>query len=366
MQKNSLFLSTALNESSYPKDRHELIRKLIVNEYTDNKDIKIYFSKEKLFIIEYTLMVYFNGNGFPIYIIVHIPKTFPEVQPIFYIKKYPKTGVNSKYIINNIINERTFQINCESFYNQKKYDIGNIISILNDKFNNDFPIYREENINHGDVIPGKNNLDKIDLKEVKINNEYLNELIKYYKNKIILQKNNNIELNIRINQLNNQLIEEKKKNKRLIEENYLLNCIIENYEKELKEIKAKKEYGTEIILKNDNNSMIKLVEYMKKLEEKEKEIKNLKSKIPFELNESEILMTVIFYSTDQKIHYSMLCKNTDLFSRLESVLYKVEEYKEYKQKENYFIANAKSIDRFETLEKNGIKNGNVIIIINKD
>ena len=112
--------------------------------------------------------------------------------------------------------------------------------------------------------------------------------------------------------------------------------------------------------------MIKLVEYMKKLKEKEKEIKNLKSKIPFELNESEILMTVIFFSTDQKIHYSMLCKNTDLFSRLESELYKVEEYKEYKQKENIFIANGKSIDRFETLEKNGIKNGDVIITLNNN
>ena len=336
---------------------------MIDNEYTDNKDIKIYLSKEKLFIIEYILMVYFNTNVYPIYIIVHIPKTFPEDQPIFYIKKNPQTGVNIDYIINNIINERTFQINCENFYKQKKYDIGNIISILKDKFNENFPIYKTKNIVQDEVIiPGKNNLDNIDLKEVKINNEYRDELIKYYKNKIILQKNNNIELNIRINQLNNQFIEEKDKNKRLIEENNQLNKIIDKYEKDIRKIKEKQEKELEINIKNDNNSMIKLVEYMQKLEEKEKELRILKSKIPFELEEDEKIMTVIFISIDQKIHYSMICKNTDLFSRLESELYKVEEYKEFKKSENYFIVQGKKINRFETLEENGIKNSDIITL----
>ena len=58
----------------------------------------------------------------------------------------------------------------------------------------------------------------------------------------------------------------------------------------------------------------------------------------------------------------MICKNTDLFSRLEIELYKVEEYKEFKQTENYFIVNGKKINRFETLEENGIKNSDIITL----
>lgn len=108
--------------------------------------------------------------------------------------------------------------------------------------------------------------------------------------------------------------------------------------------------------------MKKLVEYMQKLEEKERELRILKSKIIFELAENEKLMTVIFVSLDQKIHYSMICKNTDLFSRLEIELYKVEEYKEFKQTENYFIAKGKKVNRFETLEENGIKNSDIITL----
>ena len=115
-------------------------------------------------------------------------------------------------------------------------------------------------------------------------------------------------------------------------------------------------------IKNDNNNMIKLIEYMQKLEEKEKELRNIKSKLPFELTEHERIMTVIFTSTDQKIHYSMICKNTDFFSRLEIELYKVEEYKEFKKTENFFIVNGKKINRFETLEENGIKNSDIITL----
>ena len=186
-------------------------------------------------------------------------------------------------------------------------------------------------------------------------------------------KEENIELNKKINSLNIQLDEKENENKRLIEENNKLNKIIDKYEKDIKEIKdkyekdirkikEKQEKELEINIKNDNNSMIKLVEYMQKLEEKEKELRILKSKIPFELEEDEKIMTVIFISIDQKIHYSMICKNTDLFSRLESELYKVEEYKEFKKSENYFIVQGKKINRFETLEENGIKNSDIITL----
>jgi hypothetical protein len=287
---------------------------------------------------------------------VHIPKTFPDNMPEFYIQKSNYLGINIVYLKNHIINGQTFQIYYENFYHQNNYDIDNILSILNEKFNEDFPVYKDKNINYV--------FEENDLKEVIINTEYQYEKKKedYELHDNEKMKEENIELNEIINRLKIQLDEKEIENKRLIEENNKLKMIIDKYEKDIKDIKEKQEKEPEINIKNDNHSMIKLVEYMQKFEEKEKELKILKSKIPFELSEYEKIMTVIFISIDQKIHYSMICKNTDLFSRLESELYKVEEYKEFKQSENYFIVRGKKINRFETLEENGIKNSDIITL----
>ena len=73
-------------------------------------------------------------------------------------------------------------------------------------------------------------------------------------------------------------------------------------------------------------------------------------------------MTVIFVSNDQKMHYSVICKNTDKFNRLENVLYSVEEYKEYLEWENYFIVRGKKINKYLTLEQNGIMNNDIIML----
>jgi len=61
---------------------------------------------------------------------------------------------------------------------------------------------------------------------------------------------------------------------------------------------------------------------------KEKEIKELKNKIELNPINLDNLMTVIFYSTDQQIHYSLICKKTDDFMNLEKKLYEV--YPRYK------------------------------------
>ena len=65
-----------------------------------------------------------------------------------------------------------------------------------------------------------------------------------------------------------------------------------------------------------NNNMGKIIELMEKLEKKEKEFKEFKSKLPFELSKDDKLMSVIFNSTDQRIHCSFIYKNTLQFSEL--------------------------------------------------
>ena len=59
-------------------------------------------------------------------------------------------------------------------------------------------------------------------------------------------------------------------------------------------------------------------------------------------------------------HYSLACKNTDLFVRLEERLY--QDYPQFKNYETYFEVKTKRIRRFKTLEENKIDNNDIINI----
>jgi hypothetical protein len=72
------------------------------------------------------------------------------------------------------------------------------------------------------------------------------------------------------------------------------------------------------------------------------------------------LMTVIFNSDDQKVHYSLICKSTDKFKDVEQRLYKI--YPEFSKTNNYFLANGNTINKSKSLEDNKIKNSNLITL----
>ena len=57
-------------------------------------------------------------------------------------------------------------------------------------------------------------------------------------------------------------------------------------------------------------------------------------------------------------HYSLVCKNTDLFVRLEERLY--DDFPQYKKLETIFMVNDRRIFRFQTLDENKIKRYNII------
>ena len=117
---------------------------------------------------------------------------------------------------------------------------------------------------------------------------------------------------------------------------------------------------------NNNEYMKKIIDLMEELKNKEEELKKIKSKLPFNISQNENLMTVIFYSINQKIHHSFICKNSDKFVNLESKLYDLEEYKEFGEYENYFLFKGKKISRTKTLEEIGIKNSDIITIVMND
>ena len=86
----------------------------------------------------------------------------------------------------------------------------------------------------------------------------------------------------------------------------------------------------------------------------------MRSSLPFQFKEGEKLMCVIFQSTDQSIHYPMICKNTQKFNDLENLLY--QKFNEYKETQNFFLCNGIEIDKSKTLEENKIKDGEIIIL----
>ena len=92
-------------------------------------------------------------------------------------------------------------------------------------------------------------------------------------------------------------------------------------------------------------------------------IENLSEKLkrfPFILEKNEKLMSIIFKTINEKINFSIICKNTDKFQDLEN--YFCKEYPEYSSIEIEYLYNGKHIDKFQTLENYNIKNGKTIII----
>lgn len=72
------------------------------------------------------------------------------------------------------------------------------------------------------------------------------------------------------------------------------------------------------------------------------------------------LISIIFQSLDKKVHCSIICKETDVFKNVESSLYK--KYPEYLESEQIFIVNGNNIDRLKSLNENGIKDNDIILI----
>ena len=162
----------------------------------------------------------------------------------------------------------------------------------------------------------------------------LNELIKKYKifnDQILEAKIYGIILN------------EYDKNK-LIEINQLLNIEI----KKFYDSQNKKD-NKDIIIKELNNEIDKLKEKL--------------SRYPFELSKGDKLMSVIFTSSEQNLHYSVICKNTQKFTELETKLYN--DIPEYSKSNNYFLFKGSIVNKDKSLDENKIRN-NDIIILNKN
>ncbi len=81
------------------------------------------------------------------------------------------------------------------------------------------------------------------------------------------------------------------------------------------------------------------------------------------INPGEKILSIQFKSIDHVVDLCVPCKNTDIFVHLEEQLY--ERYPEYKETNNFFTCNGDVIKRFKSLEENGIKNSDKILLNNE-
>ena len=193
-----------------------------------------------------------------------------------------------------------------------------------------------------DLNANKSNINKSNINETNIN-----------------ETNNNSDNDI-LKELNN----EKKKNERLIENISLLKKELE-FEKQRNILLTNK--LMDVINKKNNESNEKVKSLELNLERKTIELNklkmdsnNLNDKKYIDLNKNEDIIAIAFTAVGYKFIYALPCKITDKFARLEEKLF--EEYPQYKEVEPFFTVNGKKILRYKTLEENGIKCSDAILL----
>ena len=173
-------------------------------------------------------------------------------------------------------------------------------------------------------------------------------------NNILINNQNNFKAQIisyqnQIKDLQRQLNDEKNKNMNLKNENGTLQNTIKKLYNENKSLNDKIKLLENCLASNSNGQQKLLSDTI---------INNIITLF----KPGEKIMSVNFISMGNNDigHYSLICKNTDLFVRLEERLY--HDFPQFKNYETYFEVNTKRIKRFKTIDENKIKSKDVINI----
>ena len=178
------------------------------------------------------------------------------------------------------------------------------------------------------------------------------------------------DLNKKCIEMENELNLEKARKQKLYQEIISLKNMINIKNNEINDkndiiadLKTKVKDMKDLLSNSSNNT--KVMELMEKLVIKEEalkkmehEVKEMKSKYPFEIFEEEKLMTVNIICVNPNITHSIICKNTHKFIYLENILY--EKYPELTESENFFMCNGAKVNKYKTLEDNKIKDNDII------
>ena len=141
--------------------------------------------------------------------------------------------------------------------------------------------------------------------------------------------------------LKRQLYEEKNKNSKLINENKILKKQISALNDKIKKLEEMQ----------INQDKLKFNKFNKSIKQNDFLVHKMKP--------SEQLLNIKFITsgTNGLISYQLICKNTELFVRLEERFYN--DFPQFKEYDLFFKNNNKKIKRFKTLEENNIKSNDV-------
>ena len=159
----------------------------------------------------------------------------------------------------------------------------------------------------------------------------------------------------KINELEAKIVALENKNIELTKENGILKEKVNKLTFELSKIKNS-EKNLKINQNDDKDLYKKYIILNEKCEELNKQL----NRYPIKLKENEKLISVIFTSVDQNIHYSIVCKNTNTINNLEAELYS--KFPEYSETENYFLCKGARISKFKPFDHYHIDNGDIIIL----
>ena len=301
----SITLEEALIKSSYPKYLQDFIKEFMINNYSNNINKKVYLTSvnnEKLFVIEYKLSVKLKDRIYNIFVLVYLPKLYPNYEPDFYISKKGKVAVTS-YYKNGKINGKTLKIDLFSFipFNPDTNNIEEIINKINEEFNKEFTIYKVDN---DDIISGQCILNQNCINEIIIenkNNNNNNYNYNYNYNNEDINKNNDIKINYnnKSKDFNDEslLTFMRTQVKDVLREKYMNfkeKYNIEKYYNDLKiidnntklNLNNNKLYSEENLMKEELKKLQKIKEYLNSVEngliEENKKIVNDKNKSIFE------------------------------------------------------------------------------------
>ena len=214
----------------------------------------------------------------------------------------------------------------------------------------------EINKNNKKAKDKENSDNKINLESLKIlENKYNEEL---NKNKKLEEENRKLKLKLKT--IIDCHLEEINK---LREDLLKANKIISNYQKnEIKNIENNSNNNN-----NENKTSIdEILNLKNQLNNKQNEIDDLNEKLKYNyITDDKIsiddIIVLNFVSNDQIIHRGIKCLKTDTFAEVEEKLYKL--YDEYRNTDNMYYANAKKILRFKKICENGIKDGDIILLV---
>ena len=171
--------------------------------------------------------------------------------------------------------------------------------------------------------------------------------------KIDENKNKNLENISQIGKFKKQLNDEKNKNQKLLYENQSLKEKIKQLSLEIGKLKLLEDkvkfLEKNIIEKNIEIQKYKTENYIKSDDD------SIKSIHP---GEKIIGVNFVSMGTQDIGHYNIVCKNTDIFIRLEEKLFN--DFPQFKDCETYFTVKTKRIKRYKTLDENNIQNNDVV------